>query len=488
MTFGVSAGAYSGIVDKSFVINGSGVLSGGIVITSKKGPRGMNVVTSATEFTNLYGKPTMDNPSMFCALRFLNRGNILSVYRVIVDATVAEGELLVGTDPIFTVTAASEGAWGNKIKVHVEPVENPTFDSVYILVEDDGVIVEKFEVSRDTEARNGFGSTLFVEDVVNKRSRYIRIDDDPSVAGNYPTGATVNLTGGSDDSVAPSSGAIIAAWDEFINPELVPANILINAGWAVPAIHQKMLAVAEQRRDSVAILDVPEETSTSVHDMVLYRKTLLGADTYYGGLYGGWLRVYDPEADREVLIPPSGDVAAVFVHTSTVAERWDAPAGMQRGVIPNAVGVSIVMSEGERDMAYEAGINPVTSYGGANAVIWGQKTLQLRQSALDRFNVVNLVLWLNERMTESMRPYVFQPNTKETRDSVNYLISNFLGDIQKRGGLYDFYVDTSDELNTAQVIDNNQMLVNVFIAPTRTAEFIRISTTIAPTGVTLSSI
>ena len=488
MTFGVSAGAYSGIVDKSFVINGSGVLSGGIVITSKKGPRGMNVVTSATEFTNLYGKPTMDNPSMFCALRFLNRGNILSVYRVIVDATVAEGELLVGTDPIFTVTAASEGAWGNKIKVHVEPVENPTFDSVYILVEDDGVIVEKFEVSRDTEARNGFGSTLFVEDVVNKRSRYIRIDDDPSVAGNYPTGATVNLTGGSDDSVAPSSGAIIAAWDEFINPELVPANILINAGWAVPAIHQKMLAVAEQRRDSVAILDVPEETSTSVQDMVLYRKTLLGADTYYGGLYGGWLRVYDPEADREVLIPPSGDVAAVFVHTSTVAERWDAPAGMQRGVIPNAVGVSIVMSEGERDMAYEAGINPVTSYGGANAVIWGQKTLQLRQSALDRFNVVNLVLWLNERMTESMRPYVFQPNTKETRDSVNYLISNFLGDIQKRGGLYDFYVDTSDELNTAQVIDNNQMLVNVFIAPTRTAEFIRISTTIAPTGVTLSSI
>jgi len=488
MTFGVSAGAYSGIVDKSFVINGSGVLSGGIVITSKKGPRGMNVVTSATEFTNLYGKPTMDNPSMFCALRFLNRGNILSVYRVIVDATVAEGELLVGTDPIFTVTAASEGAWGNKIKVHVEPVENPTFDSVYILVEDDGVVVEKFEVSRDTEARNGFGSTLFVEDVVNKRSRYIRIDDDPSVAGNYPTGATVNLTGGSDDSVAPSSGAIIAAWDEFINPELVPANILINAGWAVPAIHQKMLAVAEQRRDSVAILDVPEETSTSVQDMVLYRKTLLGADTYYGGLYGGWLRVYDPEADREVLIPPSGDVAAVFVHTSTVAERWDAPAGMQRGVIPNAVGVSIVMSEGERDMAYEAGINPVTSYGGANAVIWGQKTLQLRQSALDRFNVVNLVLWLNERMTESMRPYVFQPNTKETRDSVNYLISNFLGDIQKRGGLYDFYVDTSDELNTAQVIDNNQMLVNVFIAPTRTAEFIRISTTIAPTGVTLSSI
>lgn len=485
MSFPNSAGVYDRIIDRSFIVNGSGLLSGGIVISSKKGPVGINTVTSASEFIELYGRPTMDNPSMYCAVRFLSRANILTVNRVIVDAETAEGVIQIAGEDALTVTAVNPGAWGNNITVSFEAVEEPTFDSFYIVVEDGDTVVEKFEVSRDPDARNGFGSNIFIEEVINKRSRYIRVEDDPSVAGTYVGASAVTLSGGSDDTTAPSSGDIIDAWDAFLNAELVPAQLLINAGWAVAAVQQKMIAVAESRRDAVAILDVPEDASTNVADMVLYRKTILGADSYYGGLYGGWVRIYDADSDREVTIPPSGDVAAIFLHTAEVAERWDAPAGLQRGIIPDAIGVSKVLTEGERDQLYMAGINPVTSYAGAAAVVWGQKTLQLRASALDRFNVVNSVLWINGRMVQALQPFVFQPNTKFTRDSVNFLLSSFLDDIKKRGGLYDFFVDTSDEINTPTVIDNNQMLVNVFLKPTRAAEFIRLSTIISPTGVEL---
>lgn len=485
MSFGLSAGVYERIIDRSFIVNGIGQLAGGIVISSKKGPVGVNTVTSASEFIEVYGRPTMDNPSMYCAVRFLARANILTVNRVVVDAQTAEGVVQIATEDALTVTALNPGAWGNDITVSFEAVEEPSFDSFYIVIKDGTTVVEKFEVSRDPDAKNGFGSNIFIEEVINKRSRYIRVEDDPSVAGTYVGATAVTLSGGSDDTTAPSSGDIIDAWDAFLNAELVPAQLLINAGWAVAAVQQKMIAVAESRRDAVAILDVPEDTSTSAADMVLYRKTILSADSYYGGLYGGWIRIYDADSDREVTIPPSGDVAAIFLHTAEVAERWDAPAGLQRGVIPDAIGVSKVMTEGERDQLYLAGVNPVTSYAGASAVVWGQKTLQIRASALDRFNVVNNVLWINGRMVQALQPFVFQPNTKFTRDSVNFLLSSFLDDIKKRGGLYDFFVDTSDELNTPTVIDNNQMLANVFLKPTRTAEFIRLSTIISPTGVEL---
>lgn len=488
MSFPNSAGVYGNIIDRSFIVNGSGLLAGGIVVTSKKGPTEVTTVTSATEMAQLYGNPSIDTPSMFCAMRFLARGNVLSVKRVIVDAELATGEVIVGGSTMLNITAANEGAWGNKITVSFEPVEIPTFNSVAIVIEDDGVIVEKFEVSRDPDARNGFGSTLFIEDVVNRRSRYIRVDDDPSVAGNYPLGTSVVLTGGTDDTIGPSSGDIILAWDDFMSVEKVPANLLINAGFATPSIQQKMLFVAEERRDAVAILDIPEDRAYSVSEMVSYRKIDLGADTFYGAIYGGWVKVYDPQSDREILIPPSGDVAGIYLNTASSANIWDAPAGLQRGIVPNAVGLSVEVNEAERDLLYLAGVNPISKISGATAVVWGQKSLQQRASALDRMNVVNLILWMNNRMIEALRPFVFEPNTKFTRDSANYMLSSFLGDIKKRGGLYDFYVDTSDQLNTPEVIDQNQMLVNVFVKPTRTAEYIRVSTTIAPTGVSLTAL
>jgi hypothetical protein len=489
MSFPNSPGSYSTIQDQSFIVSAGGLLAGGIVVSAKRGPVEVNTVTSAKEFVETYGLPSRDNPSMYSALRFLNRAGILSVRRVINDATGATATMqdTGATEDLLIVDAANPGAWGNDVTVTFnDTVKGAAADVFEIIVSEDGEEKERFAVSRDPDAQNGYGNNIYVEEVINTQSNLIRVTDSPAVSEDYDFTATLSLTGGADDTTAPDSAAIVSAWGEFENVDDVPAQLLINGGWAVPEVQVKMISVAQNRKDAVAILDVPQDTAEDVSAMITYVEDELTQNSYFGGIYGGWLRVYDQYNDREVVIPPSGDVAAVFVHTVNAAERWDAPAGLRRGVIPNALGVSKVLTEGERDLLYTSNINPVTTYAGAASVIWGQKTLQTQASALDRFNVVNTLLWMNQRIVEALQPFVFEPNTEFTRNSVNFLISSFLENIQQRGGLYDFYVDTSTEINTPFVIDNNQMYVDVYVKPVRTAEFIRVSTIVTPTGVELA--
>jgi hypothetical protein len=485
MSFLNSAGVYDRIVDKSFVVNAGGVLAGAIVVSADKGPTGLTIITSAREFMSTYGTPTSDNPSLYAALRFLSRAGILSVVRVVNNATTATGSLDSNGTNYATFSAANPGAWGNTVTVSFSKGTNQPTGVFNVIVKLSGDEVERFEVSRNPTAKNGYGSNIFVENVINGRSKYITIVDNPTAVGDYSVSSVVTFTGGANDTLAPTSGAIISAWDKFADTQSVPANILINAGWAVPEVQVKMIAIAEARKDAVAILDVPESSLGSVQDMITYRQTTLAANSYFGALYGGWLRVYDQYNDQNVTIPASGDVAAAIIRTIEDGERWYAPAGLQRGVIPNALGTSKNFDEGERDLLYTAGINPVTAINGIAAVIWGQKTLQIAASALDRLNVVNTLLWINQRMARALQPFVFEPNTTQTRDSVNFLLSSFLENVKLRGGLYDFYVDTSTNINTPFVIDQNAMYVDVYVKPVKTAEFIRLSTIVTPTGVKL---
>lgn len=487
MAMNLSAGVYPRIVDQSFVVSEGALLAGAIVISSKRGPTEINTVTSARQFINQYGTPSRDNPSMYSALRFLSRSGLLTVRRVTNDAETATGSLQnqATTDSIFEFEAANPGAWGNDISIKFADIQGDDSAFAVIVLEDDEE-VETFEVSRDPEARNGFGNNIFIEEVINGRSNYIRVTDNAAETEDPDLSATVTLSGGLDDTQAPVEGDIVSAWDEFDNVDSVDAQLLINAGWTSVAVQQKMLAVAQSRRDAVAILDVPQETNDDVDAMITYVNDELLANTYHGGIYGGWLRVHDQFNDREVTIPPSGDVAGIFVYTVAVGERWDAPAGLQRGIIPNVVGVSKIFTEGERDQLYVNNINPVTVISNG-VTVWGQKTLQQQASALDRFGVVNSVKWMEGRMTEALQSFVFQNNTEFTRDQINYLLSSFLENVQTRGGLYDFFVDTSTEINTPQVIDNGQLLIDTYIQPVRAAEFIRSSLIITRTGVSLGS-
>jgi phage tail sheath protein FI len=488
MTFPLSAGVYEEIIDNSFLEEGAAPMSGGIVVRSKRGPIVPTKVTSADELMALYGIPSRDNPSLQCAFRFLRSANALTVRRVTVDAAVATGALMSGTDEQLSITAANPGSWANSISVKFGALlgSNPSGipDAFAVVVLDGDTQVERFEVSRDPEAQNGFGANVFIEEVINNQSRYIRVEDNPTIAGDYDFTSTVTLSGGTDDTIAPTSTEVAAVWDDFLNDELVQAKILINAGFASADVQQKMISVAESRSDCRAILDVPFDVMDDVPGMIAWRQNFTNS-TNRAAMYGGWIRVYDKFNSREITIPPSGDVAAAYVRTFNEFNPWDAPAGMRRGVL-DARGTSAIFTEEERDDLYTNGVNPVTTYAGVNALIWGQKMMQYEASAMDRANVVNNVLWITERCKSDLKPFVFEPNTAFNRDNANYILSSFLEGVQSNGGLYGFYVDT-ETANTPLVIRQNQFIVRVAIQPTLTMEFIRLEVTVSPTGVELTA-
>lgn len=477
-----SAGVYERIIDRSFVLNAGGLVAGGIVISAKKGTTAVNAVTSARQFVETYGTPSKDNPSMYAALRFLNRAGILSVRRVINNATKATGSLLSGADTMFTVTAENEGSWGNAVSVGFSKDINQAADVFNIVIKVSGVEAEKYEVSRDPSKKDGYGNNIFIENVVNNRSSLIRIVDNAAVTTDPLLTDTITLAGGTDDTVAPTSAQIITAWDDFLDTEAVNATLLINAGWAVPAVQVKMDAVAKSRKDCIAILDVPESSLDSVTDVLTYRNTDLGIDSNTSALYAGWVRILDQYTNLEVNIPPSGDVAAMIARTIEDGNRWDAMAGLSKQ-IPNSLGTSNLYNEGDRDLLYTNGINPITRINGTNSVIWGQKNLQKAASAMDRIPTVITNLWINQRCKIALQPFVFSPNTVQVRDQINFLLSSFLENIRLQGGVYDFRVVTDETINTPFVIDQNALEVEIYVKNVRYAEFIRLSLIVTPTGV-----
>lgn len=478
-----SAGVFDRLIDRSFVADGSGGVVGAIVIASNRGPTEVTTVTSAKQFTQLYGFPSRDYPSLYAALRYLHQASILSVYRAIVDATAATVVLQNSglTADLLTVNAANPGTWGNNIVVtfneltNVEPAG--TFE---LIVTYDGNEVERFEVSRDTEAKDGFGRTLYIEDVVNNQSTYIQVVDGTD-AETYDFAATLTLIGGTNDTTAPTSVQLSTAWDEFANDESVEAQILINGGWADEVVQNKMITIAGGRRDCRAILDIPEAT-TSTADMIAYRDSL-AANTHLAGLYGVWIKAYDQYNDREVNVPPSGDVAAAIARKFRLGEPWDAHAGMQYGIIPNAQGVVRILSRGDMDLLYANGINPVTTINGTAAVIWGQKTLQRARSALDRQNVVDNYLWISETLVQALQPFVFQPLTDFAANNAVFVVEQFLASVEARGGLFAkgnnpaFFVEK--ELDP----DQNRLTIRPFISPTRSGEFIDLPIVVTSSGI-----
>lgn len=487
MSFPNSPGVYGSIVDRSYVVSGSGLMVGAIVVTATKGPVVPTMVTSITQLIDMYGEPSSVHPSLYCAERFLRRAGLLNVCRVVTSAIAAQGALTVTTggttETILEVKAANPGTWGNNIAVSFTTLATEGAGVFRMHVKYNGVEVETFDVSRNPNAKNGYGANIFIENVVNTGSNYVRVSDKPLVAGDYQTATDVALTGGTNDTVAPSDGVVASGWDNFADENAQPAEILINAGWATSAVANKMVAIAAGRKNCRAILDVPFAARNSVVDMVSYRNTGSQINNYLAALYGGWVKIDDPYTGAKIDIPPSGDVAAAFVQTVTNDSYWAAPAGNPNGVILGAIGVSKIFTESEMDLMYTSGINPVTAYDGNNAVIMGQRNLQRAASSMDRCNVVNNVLDMRINILNALKPFVFKNNTAFMRQNVDYLIRNYLTNRMNRGGLYGFEVDVSEAINTPYVIDNKQMLVRVYVQPTQVSEFIKVDLIITPTGV-----
>ena len=205
-------------------------------------------------------------------------------------------------------------------------------------------------------------------------------------------------------------------------------------------------------------------------------------DTNYAATYWPWAQVRSTELGRNVWCPASVVIPGVFAKNDSIAAPWFAPAGLTRGGITNVTKVEKKLSKTQRDDLYTSKINPLATFPGQGIVVFGQKTLQQANSALDRVNVRRLLLDVKDTIGGFSRKLVFEQNTQQTRDRFVRQATPYLESLVQRQGLYAFQIKADGQLNTPDIVDENKLVGQVFLQPTKTAEFVVLDFVLTPTG------
>jgi hypothetical protein len=232
------------------------------------------------------------------------------------------------------------------------------------------------------------------------------------------------------------------------------------------------------RGDSIAIIDLV--VYNSLVNAVINQAS--GFDSSYAAAYWPWLQTIDPNTGEAVWIPASTMIPGVYAFTDASSDPWFAPAGITRGALGQVIRAERKLTAGNRDDIYEANVNPIATFPGSGVTVFGQKTLQKRASALDRVNVRRLLIALKGFIGQVAEGLVFEQNTAATRNNFLSQVNPYLESVQQRQGLYAFKVVMDETNNTPDVVDRNELVGQIFLQPTRTAEFIVLDFNVLPTG------
>ena len=262
---------------------------------------------------------------------------------------------------------------------------------------------------------------------------------------------------------------------------VITAPGLISSLHAAPV--NSLIALAENRTDCIAVVDlVPYNSSLNT-----VTTQASGFDSSYAATYWPWLQTIDAGTGKTVWAPASVYIPAVYAFTDASSDPWFAPAGLIRGALGSVVKAERKLTSGNRDSLYEANVNPIATFPGSGVVVFGQKTLQKRASALDRVNVRRLLIALKSFIVQVSDNLVFEQNTIATRNNFLAQVNPYLESVQQRQGLYAFKVVMDATNNTPDVIDRNELVGQIFLQPTKTAEFIILDFNVLPTGATFPS-
>ena len=234
------------------------------------------------------------------------------------------------------------------------------------------------------------------------------------------------------------------------------------------------------RGDAIFIMDlVPYDTAINT---VLQNAASL--DSSYAAAYWPWLQTVDPNTGLLVYIPASTMIPGVYAFTDASSDPWFAPAGITRGGMGSVVRAERKLTSANRDTLYEGNVNPIATFPQQGVVVFGQKTLQKAATALDRVNVRRLLITLKDYISQIADNLVFEANTIATRNNFLTQVNPYLESVQQRQGLYAFKVVMDETNNTPDVIDRNELIGQIFLQPTKTAEFIILDFNVLPTGAT----
>jgi hypothetical protein len=286
-------------------------------------------------------------------------------------------------------------------------------------------------------------------------------------------------------SATNTQGVNPADYDDAItilkNRDAYQFNVLFTPG-LTNDLHASQISEiiqnTQDRGDNLFVVDLTTY-GMNVQDVI---SEATSRDTSYAAAYYPWVRVIDPATGRQIWAPASTVIPGVYAYNDKVAAPWFAPAGINRGGLSTVLRAQYKLTQANKDDLYEANVNPLASLPREGVVVFGQKTLQKEASALDRVNVRRLMIELKNYIRQVADTVVFEQNTNATRNSFIAKVTPYLQIIQQKQGLYAFKVVMDDTNNGPDVIDRNQLIGQIYVQPTKTAEFIALDFILLPTG------
>lgn len=449
----------------------------------------LKVIQNASDFETLESSIAFSNPAN--ALKFIVRNP---------GAWGADVELCIALPSSFEANSTTPSSHVTRYAFEGIVVDDlfeyaPTGSEVGIVVKVGTEIKEVFLVSMDPTAKDHNNKSIYVESVINTQSFYVFVKDggtdlpaDTTLVYNYATdlyvGSPATFTYALDSAIQTDD--LMNAYDLFSNKEELDIDIVI-ANELDAGVSAKNLA--DTRQDCIAFIGanygdtVGKKSADAVSKLITWRKS--GAINYnnmFCVANGNYKYQYDRYNDKYRWINLAGDIAGLRAQTSMNRASWWASAGLERGQIKNVTKLAFNPTQGQRDMLYKNGINPIVAFPGQGTVMWGQKTLLDKPSSFDRVNVRGLFNTMERALSKMAKYQIMEFNDNFTRNRIISMIKPYLSTVQAGRGIQDFLVICDESNNTPDVISRNQLVVDIYIKPTYVAEFIQLRFTNAGTN------
>jgi uncharacterized protein len=299
------------------------------------------------------------------------------------------------------------------------------------------------------------------------------------VAGAYYENISQTNIQGLTSASYVESISLLANKDAYSYNFITAPGLIGNSSYHFSTV-QQLITMVQNRGDAMAIVDVVGYNS----NLIPVTTAASAFDTSYAATYWPWLKTIDPNSGQQVWVPASTMVPGVYAFNDNVAYPWFAPAGINRGLMTTVTQTERVLTQANRDLLYQNNVNPIATFPGSGITVFGQKTLQKKKSALDRVNVRRLLIELKNYISQIGDTFVFEQNDAVTRNNFVAAINPYLASVQQQQGLTAFRVIMDESNNPPSVVDQNQLIGQIYLQPTRTAEFIILDFNILPTGAT----
>lgn len=399
-----------------------------------------------------------------------NNKTILETFNVDLDPNSPNYvERVIGNQTVVYDNVSSNrvvGEYPNRSNyIRVTAVNHPTPD--YIKTDGVSVNVDSNNISYSASLPKATSGSFYnaTGDIKNGANLFSSISTTGNIQGleaaNYSN--AVNLLSNKDDF-------------QF---NIISAPGLINSNTNGATVLGNIISLAENRGDCIAVVDLVATGSTAA----AVATAAGGLNSSYAATYWPWVQVQSATGKNEY-VPAGTMIPGVFAFTDASSAPWFAPAGLVRGGIGGVIQAEKRLTKEERDTLYAGKVNPIASFPGTGISVFGQKTLQTKASALDRVNVRRLLIELKKFIGDQARNLVFEQNTIATRNKFLATVNPYLESVVQRQGLYAYRVVMDDSNNTADVVDRNQLIGQIFIQPAKTIEFVVLDFVIEPTGAT----